>query len=51
MTCSGKADVALSVRHPMMDKELATKVLEYGAAGCAVVPTEPPSMRTCWGSD
>jgi glycosyltransferase involved in cell wall biosynthesis len=32
-----EADVAISVRHPMMDKELATKVLEYGAAGCAVV--------------
>ena len=31
------ADVAFSVRHPMMDKELATKVLEYGAAGCAVI--------------
>ena len=31
------ADVALSIRDPIMDNELATKVLEYGAARCAVL--------------
>ncbi|MFZ0387300.1 MAG: hypothetical protein WAL22_16685 [Solirubrobacteraceae bacterium] len=33
------ADVALAIRHPEMDAstELSTKVLEYGAAGCAAL--------------
>jgi glycosyltransferase involved in cell wall biosynthesis len=46
-----EADVALSVRHPMMDKELATKVLEYGAAGCAVVLNRTSLYEELLGSD
>jgi glycosyltransferase involved in cell wall biosynthesis len=46
-----EADVALSVRHPMMDKELATKVLEYGAAGCAVVLNRTALYEELLGSD
>lgn len=46
-----QADVALSVRHPMMDKELATKVLEYGAAGCAVVLNRTPLYEELLGAD
>jgi glycosyltransferase involved in cell wall biosynthesis len=46
-----EADVALSVRHPMMDKELATKVLEYGAAGCAVVLNRTVLYEELLGAD
>jgi glycosyltransferase involved in cell wall biosynthesis len=46
-----QADVALSVRHPMMDKELATKVLEYGAAGCAVILNRTPLYEDLLGAD
>jgi glycosyltransferase involved in cell wall biosynthesis len=46
-----EADVALSVRHPMMDKELATKVLEYGAAGCAVVLNRTLLYEELLGAD
>ncbi len=46
-----EADVAFSVRHPMMDKELATKVLEYGAAGCAVLLNRTPLYRELLGAD
>jgi glycosyltransferase involved in cell wall biosynthesis len=46
-----EADVALSVRHPMMDKELATKVLEYGAAGCAVVLNRTALYEDLLGAD
>lgn len=47
------ADVALSVRHPMMSrsKELSTKVLEYGAAGCAVVLNRTPLYEELLGPD
>ena len=45
------ADVALSIRHPMMDKELATKVLEYGAAGCAVLLNRTPLYERLLGAD
>jgi glycosyltransferase involved in cell wall biosynthesis len=45
------ADVALSVRHPMMDKELATKVLEYGAGGCAVILNRTPLYEELLGPD
>ncbi|HEX3294398.1 MAG TPA: glycosyltransferase family 4 protein [Solirubrobacterales bacterium] len=46
-----EADVALSVRHPMMDKELATKVLEYGAAGCAVLLNRTALYEQLLGAD
>jgi glycosyltransferase involved in cell wall biosynthesis len=46
-----QADVALSVRHPMMDKELATKVLEYGAAGCAVILNRTALYEELLGPD
>ena len=46
-----EADVALSIRHPMMDKELATKLLEYGAAGCAVVLNWTPIYDELLGPD
>jgi glycosyltransferase involved in cell wall biosynthesis len=46
-----QADVALSVRHPMMDKELATKVLEYGAAGCAVILNRTALYEELLGAD
>lgn len=46
-----EADVALSVRHPMMDKELATKVLEYGAAGCAVLLNRTALYEELLGAD
>ncbi|HSD24095.1 MAG TPA: glycosyltransferase family 4 protein [Solirubrobacterales bacterium] len=46
-----RADVALSVRHPMMDKELATKVLEYGAAGCAVILNRTALYEELLGAD
>jgi glycosyltransferase involved in cell wall biosynthesis len=46
-----EADVALSVRHPMMDKELATKLLEYGAAGCAVILNRTPVYDQLLGPD
>ncbi len=46
-----EADVALSVRHPMMDKELATKLLEYGAAGCAVILNRTPIYDQLLGPD
>jgi glycosyltransferase involved in cell wall biosynthesis len=46
-----QADAALSVRHPMMDKELATKVLEYGAAGCAVILNRTPLYEHLLGAD
>ncbi len=48
-----EADVALSVRHPMMSrsKELSTKVLEYGAAGCAVVLNPTTLYEELLGSD
>jgi len=46
-----QADVALSVRHPMMDKELATKVLEYGAAGCAVLLNRTALYEQLLGAD
>jgi glycosyltransferase involved in cell wall biosynthesis len=47
------ADVALSVRHPMMvySQELSTKVLEYGAAGCAVVLNRTSLYEELLGSD
>jgi glycosyltransferase involved in cell wall biosynthesis len=45
------ADVALSIRDPMMDNELATKVLEYGAAGCAVVLNRTPLYEEHLGAD
>ena len=51
MSCCGEADVALSVRHPMMDKELATKVLEYGAAGCAVILNRTALYEELLGAD
>jgi glycosyltransferase involved in cell wall biosynthesis len=46
-----EANVALSVRHPMMDKELATKVLEYGAAGCAVLLNRTALYEELLGAD
>jgi glycosyltransferase involved in cell wall biosynthesis len=46
-----EVDVALSVRHPMMDKELATKLLEYGAAGCAVILNRTPIYDALLGTD
>jgi glycosyltransferase involved in cell wall biosynthesis len=48
-----EADVALSVRHEMMSrsKELSTKVLEYGAAGCAVVLNRTPLYEELLGAD
>ncbi|HEY6653619.1 MAG TPA: glycosyltransferase family 4 protein [Solirubrobacterales bacterium] len=48
-----EADVALSVRHPKMSrsKELSTKVLEYGAAGCAVVLNRTPLYEELLGAD
>lgn len=46
-----EADVALSIRHPMMDRELATKVLEYGAAGCPVILNRTPLYEELLGSD
>jgi glycosyltransferase involved in cell wall biosynthesis len=48
-----EADVALSVRHPMMSrsKELSTKVLEYGAAGCAVILNRTPLYEELLGAD
>jgi glycosyltransferase involved in cell wall biosynthesis len=48
-----EADVALSVRHPMMarSKELSTKVLEYGAGGCAVVLNRTPLYEELLGAD
>ena len=48
-----EADVALSVRHPMMSrsKELSTKVLEYGAAGCAVLLNRTPLYDELLGAD
>jgi glycosyltransferase involved in cell wall biosynthesis len=48
-----EADVALSVRHPMMSRsrELSTKVLEYGAAGCAVVLNRTPLYEELLGAD
>jgi glycosyltransferase involved in cell wall biosynthesis len=48
-----EADVALSVRHPMMSrsKELSTKVLEYGAAGCAVVLNRTALYEELLGAD
>jgi glycosyltransferase involved in cell wall biosynthesis len=48
-----EADVALSVRHPMMSrsKELSTKVLEYGAAGCAVLLNRTPLYEELLGAD
>ena len=47
------ADVALSIRHPRMvhSKELSTKVLEYGAAGCAVLLNRTPLYEELLGSD
>jgi glycosyltransferase involved in cell wall biosynthesis len=47
------ADVALSVRHPAMvySQELSTKVLEYGAAGCAVVLNRTPLYEELLGAD
>jgi glycosyltransferase involved in cell wall biosynthesis len=47
------ADVALSVRHPKMSrsKELSTKVLEYGAAGCAVLLNQTPLYEELLGAD
>ena len=47
------ADVALSVRHPRMihSRELSTKVLEYGAAGCAVVLNRTPLYEELLGAD
>jgi glycosyltransferase involved in cell wall biosynthesis len=48
-----EADVALSVRHPMMSrsKELSTKVLEYGAAGCAVLLNRTALYEELLGAD
>jgi glycosyltransferase involved in cell wall biosynthesis len=48
-----EADVALSVRHPMMSrsKELSTKVLEYGAAGCAVLLNRTPLYEELLGAE
>jgi glycosyltransferase involved in cell wall biosynthesis len=48
-----EADVALSVRHPTMarSKELSTKVLEYGGAGCAVVLNRTPLYEELLGAD
>ncbi len=48
-----EADVAMSVRHPMMSrsKEMSTKVLEYGAAGCAVVLNRTPLYEQLLGAD
>jgi glycosyltransferase involved in cell wall biosynthesis len=47
------ADVALSVRHPQMTRsmELSTKVLEYGAAGCAVLLNRTPLYEELLGPD
>ncbi len=49
----GDVDVALSVRHPMMSRslELSTKVLEYGAAGCAVLLNRTSLYEELLGSD
>ena len=46
-----ETDIALSVRDPMMDKELATKPLEYGAAGCAVILNRTPVYDELLSSD
>jgi glycosyltransferase involved in cell wall biosynthesis len=46
-----ESDVALSVRHPMMDRELATKVLEYGAANCSVLLNRTPLYEELLGAD
>ena len=35
----------------MMDKELATKVLEYGAAGCAVILNRTALYEELLGAD
>ncbi len=47
------ADVALSIRHPDMDRspELSTKVLEYGAAGCPVLLNRNPAHAELLGED
>jgi glycosyltransferase involved in cell wall biosynthesis len=47
------ADVALSIRDPAMvhSRELSTKVLEYGAAGCAVVLNRTPLYEQLLGAD
>jgi glycosyltransferase involved in cell wall biosynthesis len=45
------ADIALSIRDPIMDNELATKVLEYGAAGCAVLLNRTRLYDELLGSD
>jgi glycosyltransferase involved in cell wall biosynthesis len=48
-----EADVALSIRHPEMarSRELSTKVLEYGAAGCAVLLNRTPLYEALLGAD
>jgi glycosyltransferase involved in cell wall biosynthesis len=48
-----EADVALSIRHPMMarSRELSTKVLEYGAAGCAVMLNRTPLYEELLGPE
>lgn len=46
-------DVALSIRHPSMDAstELSTKILEYGAASCAVLLNRNPAHVGLLGAD
>jgi glycosyltransferase involved in cell wall biosynthesis len=48
-----EADLALSLRHAGMtrSKELSTKVLEYGAAGCAVLLNRTPLYEELLGAD
>lgn len=48
-----EADVALSLRHSSLDEsaEMSTKVLEYGAAGCAVVLNPTETHRSLLGTD
>ena len=45
------ADVALSIRDPIMDNELATKVLEYGSMGLAVLLNRTPIYEQHLGAD
>jgi glycosyltransferase involved in cell wall biosynthesis len=48
-----RSDVALSIRHPRLDAsaELSTKVLEYGAGGCAVLLNRTAAHEELLGAD
>lgn len=50
---SRECDIAMSIRHPSMDSstELSTKILEYGAAGCAVLLNRNPVHVALLGAD